>query len=49
MRDEPTEGKTEPATVKEEPMETSTTEVSPTPEVPATVDSTDLQVGNQEY
>ena len=46
MRDEPTEGETEPAGVKEEPMETSTTEVSPTPEVPSSVDSTDLQVGS---
>ena len=38
MRDEPTEGETEPAAavVKEEPMETSTSEVPPTPEVPST-------------
>ena len=48
MRDEPT-GETEPSAVAEEPMETSTTEVSLTPEVPSNVDSTDSQVGNQEY
>ena len=51
MRDEPTEGETEPAaaTVKEEPMETSNSEVPPTPEVPSTDDSADLQVCNEEY
>ena len=51
VRDEPTEGETEPAAaaVEEEPMETSTSEVPPTPEVPSTEDSADLQVCNEEY